>query len=151
MSDIIWKKITITALNLQNLHPIVHCIIHSRYHRALTHMQRYMYARDVNKEKVARGRGIGSANGTGGGRGKRGSSPSSNFLPLLGKLRTTGREGKKSCGRRWYKRGLMQLVLRERERSDVLWYIGGYRGIKVPLRQTRSRFSTSAYVTANES
>lgn len=106
MSDIIWKKITIIVFNLhmssQNLHPIVQCIIHSRYHHALTvYMQRYMYARDSNKEeKVARGRETGSANGAGEGRGKGGSSPSSNFLPLLGKLRTAGREGKKSCGRR---------------------------------------------------
>jgi len=43
----------------------------------------------------------------------------------------------------------MQLVLRERERETGCRYMGGYRGIKVPLRQTRLRFSASAYVTAN--
>lgn len=80
----------------QNLHPIVRSVIHSRYHYALTvYMQRHMYARDSNKEeKVARGRETGSANGARGGRGKGGSSPSSNFPPLLGNLRTTGRRGK---------------------------------------------------------
>lgn len=71
----------------------------SRFDRIF--VQRYMYARDSNKEeKVARGRGTGSANRIGGGRGKRGSSPSSNFLPLLGKLRAAGKEGKKSRGKR---------------------------------------------------
>lgn len=118
---------------------------------------------EEQEEKVAKGRRAGE-NGERT-RGDRGGSPSSNFLPLLGKLRLASRcgaiEGRKRAAGRRYKRGLMQLVLREkekekqkkreREKDGVYSYIGGYRGIKVPLRQTRSRFSASAYVTADES
>lgn len=58
-----------------------------------------MYARDSNKEeKVASGRETGSANGARGGRGKGGSSPSSNFPPLFDKLRTAGRGRNRAGG-----------------------------------------------------
>lgn len=114
-----------------------------------------MKEEEEEEEKVAKRRRRAGENGE----RARGGSPSSNFLPLLGKLRLASRCNNggtrgRDAGRR-YKRGLMQLVLREkeseRERTGVYRYIGGYRGIKVPLRQTRSRFSASAYVTADES